>query len=177
VRCRLSCSGSHRHPYHHITQRDIDFRYSFKTSHKHGRSVSKTKPSGHFLSGSPPCRRTQVHDIYRKHVNRNSPKGRSSQGLQSVVCEQPVRLLDDLTSTRIIPPLPAGITTALTQHPYGECSRFLSRSYSQLCRECCHWRDLEQDCSLWVREGQDLSGEVWSWRLLRENIRKARTLY
>lgn len=36
-------------------------------------------------------------------------------------------------------------------------------------------RDLNKTALVGVREGQDLSGEVWTWGLLRENVRKARS--
>lgn len=36
-------------------------------------------------------------------------------------------------------------------------------------------RDLDKTALVGVREGHDLSGEVWTWGVLRENVRKARS--
>ena len=36
-------------------------------------------------------------------------------------------------------------------------------------------RDLDKIALVGIREGQDLGGEVWTWGLLRENVRKARS--
>jgi acetoacetyl-CoA synthetase len=117
-------------------------------------------------------------NIYREHVNRKfNQKLQTSQELH----EWSVKNLHDFwidlhQYTGIIPQLPAGLTTAFDPNtPMEDVPEFFRGATVNYAENVVTGRDLNKTALIGVREGQDLSGEAWSWGLLRENIRKARS--
>lgn len=117
-------------------------------------------------------------NIYREHVNRKFYQNlRSSQELHQWSVNNLHDFWIDLHQyTGIIPPLPTGLTTAFDPNTSMEkVPEFFRGATVNYAENVVTDRDLNKTALVGVREGQDLSGEVWSWGLLRENIRKARS--
>lgn len=117
-------------------------------------------------------------NIYREHVNRKFNQNlSSSQELHQWSVDNLHDFWIDLHQyTGITPPLPAGITTAFDPNtPMEKVPEFFRGATVNYAENVVNGRDLNKTALVGVREGQDLSGEVWSWGLLRENIRKARS--
>lgn len=117
-------------------------------------------------------------NIYREHVNQKfNQKLGSSQELHQWSVENPHDFWIDLHQyTGIIPPLPASITTAFDPNtPMERVPEFFRGATVNYAENVVTGRDSNKTALIGVREGQHLSGEVWSWALLRENIRKARS--
>jgi acetoacetyl-CoA synthetase len=117
-------------------------------------------------------------NIYRAHINREFHQNlQSSQELHQWSVENLQDFWVDLHQyTGIIPPLPSHITTAFdATTPMEKVPEFFKGATVNYAENVLSGRDLEKRALIGVREGQDPSGEVWTWALLRENVRKARS--
>jgi acetoacetyl-CoA synthetase len=142
-------------------------------------SVSKDEALGLSPIWKPVMPQNEIPmNIYREHVNQKfNQKLRSSQELHQWSVSNLHDFWIDLHQyTGIIPPLPASITTAFDPNtPMEKVPEFFRGATVNYAENVVTGRDLNKTALVGVREGQDLSGEVWSWGLLRENIRKARS--
>lgn len=117
-------------------------------------------------------------NIYRAHINRKFHKNlQSSQELQQWSVENLQDFWVDLHQyTGIMPSLPSHITAAFdATTPMEKIPEFFQGATVNYAENVLSGRDLGRTALIGVREGQDLSGEVWTWALLRENVRKARS--
>ncbi|KAJ5807928.1 hypothetical protein N7474_009197 [Penicillium riverlandense] len=117
-------------------------------------------------------------NIYRAHINRKfNQKLRSSQELHQWSVNNLQDFWTDLHQyTGIIPALPPTVTTAYDPNiPMEKVPEFFRGATVNYAENVLSGRDLDKKALVGVREGQGLSGEVWTWGLLRENVRKARS--
>lgn len=117
-------------------------------------------------------------NIYRQHINRKFNQTlHSSQELHQWTVENLQDFWIDLHQyTGIIPPLPPTVTTSFdARTPMEKIPEFFRGATVNYAENVVSGRDLNKTALVGVREGQDLNGEVWTWGLLRENIRKARS--
>lgn len=117
-------------------------------------------------------------NVYRTHINQkfNQRLG-SSQELHQWSVENLQDFWVDLHEyTGIIPPLPITMTTAFDPRtPMEKVPEFFHGATVNYAENVVTGRDLNKTALIGVREGQDLSGEVWTWGQLQENVRKARS--
>lgn len=140
---------------------------------------------GETLEPSPIWKPTLPQDkipmsIYREHVNRKFNQDlQTSQDLHQWSVSNLHDFWIDLHQyTGIIPPLPAALTTAFDPNtPMENVPEFFPGATVNYAENVVTGRDMDKTALIGVREGQDLGGEVWSWGLLRENIRKARSAF
>lgn len=117
-------------------------------------------------------------NIYRAHVNRKFNQNlQSSQELHQWSVKNLQDFWVDLHQyTGIIPSLPPNLTTAFdATTPMEKVPEFFRGATVNYAENVLSSRDLNKTALIGVREGQGLSGEVWTWGLLRENVRKARS--
>lgn len=117
-------------------------------------------------------------NTYREHVNRKfNQKLQSSQELHQWTVENLQDFWIDLHHyTGIIPPLPSKITTSFNPTtPMEKVPQFFRGAMVNYAENVVMGRDLNKTALIGLREGQGLDGEVWTWELLLENIRKARS--
>lgn len=117
-------------------------------------------------------------NVYRAHINRKfNQKLRSSQELHQWSVDNLQEFWIDLHQyTGIIPPLPAHITTAFDPTiPIENVPEFFRGATVNYAENVVMGRDSKKTALIGLREGQGLDGEVWTWGLLLENIRKARS--
>ena len=117
---------------------------------------------------------------YRRHINRKFGKSfKSAQNLQKWSVSKEGRQdfwLDLWDYVGMVPALPHNVREAydnnatIDQNP--EWFRGVHINYAENVLE---GRDLEQTALIGIREGEDLEGEKWTWGMLRENVRKARS--
>jgi acetoacetyl-CoA synthetase len=116
-------------------------------------------------------------NIYRAHINRKFNRNlHSSQELHQWTVENLQDFWIDLHQyTGIIPPLPPTVKTSFdARTPMEQIPEFFRGAFVNYAENVVSGRDLNRTALVGAREGQDLD-EVWTWRLLRENIRKARS--
>jgi hypothetical protein len=117
-------------------------------------------------------------NIYRAHINRKfNQKLRSSQELHQWSVNNLQNFWTDLHQyTGIIPALPPTVTTAYDPNtPMEQVPEFFRGATVNYAENVLSGRDHDKKALVGVREEQELSGEVWTWGLLRENVRKARS--
>ncbi|KAJ5278700.1 hypothetical protein N7478_004072 [Penicillium angulare] len=117
-------------------------------------------------------------NIYRAHVNKKFNQNLcSSQELHKWSVENLQDFWTDLHGyTSVIPPLPENTTMAFDSNtPMEKVPEFFSGATVNYAENVLSGRDLNKTALIGVREGHDLSGEVWTWGLLCENVRKARS--
>lgn len=117
-------------------------------------------------------------NIYRAHINKKfNQQLRSSHDLHQWSVENLQDFWTDLHGyTGIIPPLPPTVTSAFDPStPMEKVPKFFPGVTVNYAENVVSGRDLNKTALVGVREGQDLNGEVWTWGLLRENVRKARS--
>lgn len=117
-------------------------------------------------------------NIYRAHINKKfNQQLRSSHDLHQWSVENLQDFWTDLHGyTGIIPALPPTVTSAFDPStPMEKVPKFFPGATVNYAENVVSGRDLNKTALVGVREGQDLSGEVWTWGLLRENVRKARS--
>ncbi|KAL2700970.1 hypothetical protein AAEP93_007789 [Penicillium crustosum] len=117
-------------------------------------------------------------NIYRAHINKKfNQQLRSSHDLHQWSVENLQDFWIDLHGyTGIIPSLPPTVTSAFDPStPMEKVPKFFPGATVNYAENVVSGRDLNKTALVGVREGQDLSGEVWTWGLLRENARKARS--
>lgn len=117
-------------------------------------------------------------NIYRAHINKKfNQQLRSSHDLHQWSVENLQDFWTDLHGyTGIIPPLPPTVTSAFDPStPMDKVPKFFRGATVNYAENVMSGRDLNKTALVGVREGQDLGGEVWTWGLLRENVRKARS--
>lgn len=117
-------------------------------------------------------------NIYRSHINKKfNQKLLSSHDLHRWSVENLQDFWTDLHSyTGIIPSLPPTVTSAFDPSaPMENVPEFFRGATVNYAENVVSDRDLDKAALVGVREGQGLGGEVWTWGLLRENIRKARS--
>ncbi|KAJ5921614.1 hypothetical protein N7454_009088 [Penicillium verhagenii] len=132
---------------------------------------------------SPVWTPTVPHDqipmnIYRAHVNKKFNQDlRSSQELHHWSIRNLQDFWMDLHSyTGIIPPLPPTITKAFdAKVPMENVPEFFRGATVNYAENVISGRDPTKTALVGIREGHGLSGEVWTWGLLWENVRKARS--
>lgn len=117
-------------------------------------------------------------NVYRTHINQkfNQRLG-SSQELHQWSVENLQDFWVDLHEyTGIIPPLPTTRTTAFDPRtPMEKVPEFFPGATVNYAENVVAGRDLNKTALIGVREGQDVSGDVWTWGQLQENVRKARS--
>lgn len=117
-------------------------------------------------------------NIYRAHVNKKFDQQlKSSQELhQWSVSNLQDFWIDLHTYTRIIPALPSTVTSAFdSKAPMETVPEFFRGATVNYAENVLSGRDLNKIALVGIREGQDIGGEVWTWGLWRENVRKARS--
>lgn len=117
-------------------------------------------------------------NIYRAHINKKfNQQLRSSHDLHQWTVENLQYFWTDLHGyTGIIPSLPPTVTSAFDPStPMEQVPKFFPRATVNYAENVVSGRDLNKTALVGVRAGQDLSGEVWTWGLLGENVRKARS--
>ncbi|KAJ5934060.1 hypothetical protein N7466_003607 [Penicillium verhagenii] len=117
-------------------------------------------------------------NIYRAHVNKKFNQDlRSSQELHHWSIRNLQDFWMDLHSyTGIIPPLPPTITKAFdAKVPMENVPEFFRGATVNYAENVISGRDPTKTALVGIREGHGLSGEVWTWGLLWENVRKARS--
>lgn len=117
---------------------------------------------------------------YRRHVNKTLGKDfKSAQELQAWSVTKAGRQdfwLHLWDYVGMIPKLPSTVKEAydndatIDQNP--EWFRGVHINYAENVLE---GRDLDQVALIGIREGESLDGEKWTWRQLRENVRKSRS--
>jgi acetoacetyl-CoA synthetase len=182
---QTTCSGriilirDHIDTHISIQQLDISFRYYFQLPRNMANYGSKNEDFGLSPIWKPTLPQNKIPmNIYREHVNQKfNQQLCSSQELHRWSVENLHDFWIDLHQyTAIIPPLPASITIAFDpKTPMEKVPEFFRGATVNYAENVVTGRDLNKTALIGVREGQDLSGEVWSWGSLRENIRKARS--
>lgn len=117
-------------------------------------------------------------NIYRDHVNRKFNQDlKSSHELHRWSVTYPQEFWTDLYSyTKIIPSLPSTVTRAYDASvPMKDVPKFFEDVHLNYAENVLSGRDLGKIALVGIREGQDLSGEVWTWGMLAENVRQARS--
>lgn len=117
-------------------------------------------------------------NIYRAHINhRFNQNLQSSHELHRWSVANPQEFWTDLYRyTKIIPPLPASITQAYDESiPMKDVPKFFEGFYLNYAENVLSDRDPSKTALVGIREGQDLSGEAWTWGILAENVRQARS--
>lgn len=117
-------------------------------------------------------------NIYRAHINRKfKQKLNSSQELHQWSVHNLQDFWTDLHSyTGIIPSLAATITTAFdTTVPMEDVPEFFRGAMVNYAENVLTGRDPDKTALIGIREDQGLDREVWTWSLLCENVRKARS--
>ncbi|OQE42160.1 hypothetical protein PENCOP_c004G05693 [Penicillium coprophilum] len=117
-------------------------------------------------------------NIYREHINKKfNQQLRSSHDLHKWSVENLQDFWTDLHGyTEIIPPLPPTVTSAFDPTtPMDKIPRFFREATVNYAENVVAGRDSNKTALIGIREGQDLDGEVWTWGLLRENVRKSRS--
>ncbi|KAJ5325328.1 uncharacterized protein N7506_008430 [Penicillium brevicompactum] len=117
-------------------------------------------------------------NIYRDHINQKfNEQLKSSQELHQWSVSNLQDFWIDLHAyTQIIPALPPTITSAFdAKAPIETVPEFFRGATVNYAENVLSGRDLDKVALVGIREGQDLGGEVWTWGLLRENVRKARS--
>lgn len=117
-------------------------------------------------------------NIYRAHVNQKFQQNlRSSQELHQWSVQNLQDFWIDLHAyTGIIPSLPATTTVAFdTTTPMEDVPEFFRGATVNYAENVLAGRDPDKAALIGIREGQGLNGEVWTWSLLCENVRKARS--
>lgn len=117
-------------------------------------------------------------NIYRAHINQKFKRNlHSSQELHQWSVQNLQDFWTDLHAyTGIIPSLPATITTAFdTTVPMENVPEFFRGAVVNYAENVLTGRDPDRTALIGIREGQGLNGEVWTWSLLCENVRKARS--
>lgn len=117
-------------------------------------------------------------NIYRAHINQKfKQKLNSSQELHQWSVHNLQDFWTDLHAyTGIIPSLPATITTAFdTTVPMENVPEFFRGAMVNYAENVLTGRDPDKTALIGIREDQGLDREVWTWSLLCENVRKARS--
>ena len=117
-------------------------------------------------------------NVYRAYINEkfNQRLGSSQELHQWSVDNLQDFWVDLHDYTGIIPSLPSTVTFAFDDSiPMENVPEFFRGASVNYAENVVSGRDLGKTALVGVREGQDLGGEVWTWRLLRENVRKARS--
>lgn len=117
-------------------------------------------------------------NVYRAYINQkfNQRLGSSQELHQWSVDNLQDFWVDLHDYTGIIPSLPSTVTFAFDDSiPMENVPEFFRGASVNYAENVVSGRDLGKTALVGVREGQDLGGEVWTWRLLRENVRKARS--
>lgn len=117
-------------------------------------------------------------NIYRAHINRKFNQNlKSSHELHRWSVTYPQDFWTDLWGyTKIIPPLPANVKRAYDESiPMSEIPKFFEGVNLNYAENVLSDRDSSKTALVGIREGQDLSGEVWTWGILSENVRQARS--
>ena len=117
-------------------------------------------------------------NIYRAHINRKFKQNlQNSQELHQWSVNNLQDFWIDLHQyTGIIPSLPSNVTTAFdASTPMENVPEFFRGATVNYAENVLGGRNLDKIALIGVREGQALSGETWTWGLLRENVRKARS--
>ena len=117
-------------------------------------------------------------NIYRAHINRKfSQNLSSSQELHQWTVQNLQDFWIDLHQyTGTIPSLPPTVRTSFDACvPMEKIPEFFRGATVNYAENVVSDRDLNRTALVGLREGQDLNGEVWTWGLLRENIRTARS--
>ena len=142
-------------------------------------STSKGDPLKPVPIWKPTTAQDQIPmNIYRAHINNKfNQRLASSQELHQWSVDNLQDFWTDLHGyTGIIPALPPTVTSAFDPNiPMENVPEFFRGATVNYSENVLSGRDLSKTALIGVREGQDLSGEVWTWRLLRENVRKARS--
>lgn len=135
-----------------------------------------TKPSPIWVPTTP---QDQIPmNIYRNHINKKFGQNlKSSQELHQWSVGNLQDFWVDLHEyTGVIPALPPNTTKAFDRNvPMEKVPEFFEGATVNYAENVLSGRDLAKTALVGVREGQELSGEVWTWSLLRENVRQARS--
>lgn len=117
-------------------------------------------------------------NIYRHHINRKfGQELKTSQELHQWSVENLQDFWIDLHQyTGVIPSLPPNTTIAFdASKSMEEVPEFFKGATVNYAENVLTGRDLDKVALVGIREGQGLNGESWTWALLRENVRKARS--
>ncbi|KAJ6005191.1 hypothetical protein N7451_003135 [Penicillium sp. IBT 35674x] len=117
-------------------------------------------------------------NIYRAHINQKFKQTlNSSQELHQWSVHNLQDFWTDLHAyTGIIPSLPATTTTAFdTTVPMEDVPEFFRGAMVNYAENVLTGRDPDKTALIGIREDEGLDREVWTWSLLRENVRKARS--
>lgn len=119
-------------------------------------------------------------NIYRAHVNNKfNIQLRDSHELHKWSVSQPHDFWIDLWSyVGLVPDLPPGISRAYDPEiPMTDVPPFFENAKINYAENVLTQPDVDPDsiALLGLREGSSLDGEKWSWRTLRENVRKIRS--
>ncbi|KAJ5121752.1 hypothetical protein N7526_008689 [Penicillium atrosanguineum] len=117
-------------------------------------------------------------NVYRAHINRKFNQNlSSSQELHQWTVQNLQDFWIDLHQyTGTIPSLPLTVKSSFDAcMPMEKIPEFFRGATVNYAENVVSGRDLNRTALIGVREGQGLNGEVWTWGLLRENIRKARS--
>jgi acetoacetyl-CoA synthetase len=117
-------------------------------------------------------------NIYRAHINKKfDQKLSSSQELHQWSVENLQEFWTDLHAyTGIIPVLPPNVTSAFDPNtPMEDVPEFFSGATVNYAENVLSGPDPTKIALVGVREGQELSGETWTWGVLNDNVRKARS--
>jgi acetoacetyl-CoA synthetase len=117
-------------------------------------------------------------NVYRAHVNHKfNQRLRCSQELHQWSVDNLQDFWVDLHGyTGIIPSLSPAVTSAFDDSvPMENVPVFFRGASVNYAENVLSGRDLNKTALVGIREGQGLDGEVWTWGLLRENVRKARS--
>lgn len=117
-------------------------------------------------------------NLYRDHINRKFGKElQSSQELHQWSIENLQSFWIDIHEyVEIIPRLPSNITQAFDSTvAFEDIPKFFQGARINYAENVLTGRDSDKAALIGIREGRDLSGHIWTWELLRENVRKARS--
>lgn len=117
-------------------------------------------------------------NVYRAHINQKfHQRLGSSQELHQWSVDNLQDFWVDLHDyTGIIPSLPSTVASAFDDSvPMKNVPEFFRGASVNYAENVVSGRDLNKTALVGVREGQGLGGEGWTWGLLRENVRKARS--
>jgi acetoacetyl-CoA synthetase len=150
---------------------------------KKAKAMTKFTSKGDALKPVPIWKPTIPQDqipmnIYRAHIKKKfNQQLASSQELHRWSVNNPQDFWTDLHGyTGIIPALPPTVTSAFDPNtPMENVPEFFRGATVNYAENVLSGRDLRKTALVGVRERQDLSGEIWTWGVLSENVRKARS--
>ncbi|KAL2864407.1 uncharacterized protein BJX67DRAFT_224374 [Aspergillus lucknowensis] len=117
-------------------------------------------------------------NVYRNHVNRKFGQNLcSSQELHRWSVTHPHEFWIDLHEyTGVVPPLPSSMTRAYDPVLLmSAVPKFFEGATVNYAENVFHGKALDRVALIGIREGEDLSGDIWTWARLRETVRALRS--